>query len=744
MARTRPAGSTSTPHLEAFELELAAFERSPLALPPHAATHLAGCERCQQRVSRLQAEQQVFLQRYPTSHLQALAQSPTPRRTGRVLGVLTCIAAAILAVTLPPGPVAATRSPALARLVDEQVRVDIVRAFVATGSAHAADTAQLVDRKLTDFVAAWQAASDELNPLEPNGRRAAENRRTCLDERLRGVLALVAELGDADLEVVRNASTAIHRVVDLTSCARSADASPPPTMRRSRQHAVQDMLASADAARLLGKSERATELAKRALAAAERLDEPSSIAQAKYRLGLAYLSSQRFVAARQLLEASVGLAQDIGDRDLELAAAAVCITTAYELADYTAADHWHRLARNLAIDLDVDAHTRGLIALNASSTAMARQDHPLALHRLDKAIEQLQHSGIAGRPGLATAYLNRSIVLKRLHRYDESLAALDRSLDIHIETNGARHPRVGGVWLNRSSTLIDMGSLRTAEPALMHAIEIFDENPGEGYLHAAAYGNASVLAIRRGDYERAEHHARRSLELAQPISGPHNHLVATALENLGVAQLMRDNLEAARANLERALAIHERASDHPQSIPASTILALTEVDVSTGALGLALERRLQLRDRALAHWNQDDPRLAMIDHELAKLLLRMDRPRAAWPYSRDAVRRAMQNPVELTAADILVTHAHVALAHGQIATARDTVARARALQLEGNTAPELRARLLHAAADIASRNREPDAARVLATTAQALFASSQRTKSWEARQLFDWQTRHAR
>lgn len=82
---------------------------------------------------------------------------------------------------------------------------------------------------------------------------------------------------------------------------------------------------------------------------------------------------------------------------------------------------------------------------------------------------------------------------------------------------------------------------------------------------AVAHNNLAVIYQRSKDYQRAESHFGRALELKERILGPDHREVANTLNNLAVLFRRTGRLDESELLYRRAITILEKnvAPDHP-------------------------------------------------------------------------------------------------------------------------------------------------------------------------------------
>jgi tetratricopeptide (TPR) repeat protein len=197
--------------------------------------------------------------------------------------------------------------------------------------------------------------------------------------------------------------------------------------------------------------------------------------------------------------------------------------------------------------------------------ALAEQDVDAAMRTL--------RDVIARRPAHALAHYNLALLLKRVDRADEAIAAAERALALEPQPEthaalGALHlqrgdlpsavaaldaatratPRSADAWLQLGTALAAHGDLRRSADAMRRAIAL---RPANWSGHAALAG---VLA-RAGDRSGAE---RASTEAERLRDEERREREAVVITAVGVARLDGDHLAAAVERFRAAIAIAPR------------------------------------------------------------------------------------------------------------------------------------------------------------------------------------------
>jgi serine/threonine-protein kinase len=198
------------------------------------------------------------------------------------------------------------------------------------------------------------------------------------------------------------------------------------------------------------------------------------------------------------------------------------------------------------------------------------------------------------------AQQHRGELLEELGDYEAAELALQQAYVDALRSGMTREAALA------SSRLIYVVGYRLARVEdgrrwAMHA-EPLAEASGADEPLAELLDSRAALTMRSGEFAAARPDVERALAIHERTLGPDHPEVAKALANLGIIMAELGQLDVARTHYERSLAIRERAfgPDHPQV--ASALSNLGRIVHRQGDLGGAitlLEGALVIRERAL-------------------------------------------------------------------------------------------------------------------------------------------------
>jgi tetratricopeptide (TPR) repeat protein len=316
--------------------------------------------------------------------------------------------------------------------------------------------------------------------------------------------------------------------------------------------------------------------------------------------------------------------------------------------------------------------------------------------------------------------LARAKTLRAAGKYSEGRELAEEVRSDASAIGATRVERVAILWVGR--LLDDGGDPEAAQATLLEAIAAADRagddeiaiesvlelvfvqgvslaRPDEGLrwakvaegriARAGTQGNQAklrnhmgLLLKDTGDRDRAVEMLERAIDLRTAVGD--RSLVASSLNNLGIVELERENLERARELFQRSLdlTIEESGPEHPDV--ASPLGNLAAADLRLGALDEAEQELERTRRIQLSTFGTDHPRIAMTEHTLGSLHQRRgDHERALQSFER-----AIALSDKLLGADHpLTATAHASAGEAAVALGRTELART---HLEAALAPLVR------------------------------------------------------
>jgi serine/threonine-protein kinase len=475
--------------------------------------------------------------RYPsmTALIAALSDDPEARRRKHwaaagglvVFGILSTLAGLRLASGAARDP-CAHRERQLAGVWDGDVEQRMRAAFLATGRPHAEGTATRVAALLDRYSQEWTAMRGEVCQASRGAGQLRETlalRDACLDRRRDQLRALAAVFAARpDPEVLDRAVQGAAGLAPIGYCADTE-------ALRARVRPPEDAALRA----------RVEELTPRA----DRLE--ALFMAGKFRDGLALgepllaeTASVPYAPLRAHVQHWVGrLRSAVGDYDAANALLRdAAISAAEGKDDVLSAYAWARLLFVVGNFQRRFAEATVIRALGPTAIVRAHDDR-----------------------AEATWLNSEGLVLYRMGRYAEALAAHERALALREKALGPDHFEVAQSLNNIGLALEDAGELRRAQAAHERALALWEKTLGPDHPDVAlSLSNLGVVLSEVGEYARALALVDRALAIKERSLGSDHPEFARSLFNKGFVLRNQGDYAGAVSVLERAIATWERSS----------------------------------------------------------------------------------------------------------------------------------------------------------------------------------------
>ena len=314
-------------------------------------------------------------------------------------------------------------------------------------------------------------------------------------------------------------------------------------------------------------------------------ETPALQAELMILVGDLYRQLEGLDRSQALLSRAVGIARELGDREL--------LALALHKQGY--------------LDFVRARHGRALEALEESE-------------RLLKAADRI--------PGTRHAALMQQLImtLSQLGRVDEALERAEEALTRARKSTELNPAALFDYLWSMANALMGAGRFKDAEPLLREAMALDFDSAGALTRLGPVHGNLAIVLSRQGDLEGALQHAITAVDLTEQIYPPGHYVRARRYNNLGAMYGRVGRFEAAAEAISRALEVLE--ARHPDGRHPS--LASTYNNLATNLGGVerfAEAEPYQRRARELARqlFGDGDLRYAQATANLGYLLIRLHR-----------------------------------------------------------------------------------------------------------------------
>jgi tetratricopeptide (TPR) repeat protein len=417
-------------------------------------------------------------QRWPDMNVLLAALRPRSERgRGVTLGLVALVLLALVGIgygvaTRQRLMVCGGQERALAGLWDKPTRERLRGLFSRSGLAFQGDAWKgvetTVDAWALDWVATARDACEATRVRKTDSAELLALRRTCLDERLQELRAMVSVLEAPDREVVLNAPFAAKSLQSPLTCMARTRAVVTDERSQQADAALRAHLNEAFALFNAGKYEPAAAVLKPAL----EVSAPArTMAEGFLLLGRIEHRRHDQRAATLAHRAAMEHALESGEAGLEaMAASRLSADEAPGVTD-DEADLFDRLAQAAASRAADDWEVTVELARNESFLELRRHRDRPALTHLERALTVQREHLPPTHPDLATTLNNIGLALTRLRQFDDAIRTYQQALAIHEQAEGPLHPNTATSAHNLGATLLVVGRAVDARVALTQALE---------------------------------------------------------------------------------------------------------------------------------------------------------------------------------------------------------------------------------------------------------------------------------
>lgn len=335
-------------------------------------------------------------------------------------------------------------------------------------------------------------------------------------------------------------------------------------------------------ARALGDSDEEREYIARLEELASRLDDSSrarALVQAATHAGHCSRSAEAVEPTRQAL----AIYEQSGDLQGQLECLCLLVEFTSNIGDLGAARRYLVLMRERAASLSDQALEARAFAV-AAVAALLRQDYRDCFSLTERSLEL--HLSLNDREGEAASRGRLAVTAAWLGEYAIALREFDAAIAIYESLGHKRG--LAASHTNRALLLMRIGLFEQALQSIERSNELF-EKVQERRTIVANQVNESFVNLHLGNAAKAKTLATSALQIAREMSYP--VFEAAALANLGNAERVLGELDAAIAHMEAGLAMRRTIQEPRDFVDdlADLTLAYLEDGRNEGAYAIARE-----------------------------------------------------------------------------------------------------------------------------------------------------------
>jgi len=634
--------------------------------------------------------------RYPD--LDALLDALTRRqlRFGRrALLIAAGAVAAIAAVTYPAlrlsrARVCAGMDDRLTGIWDDPRRLEMARAFRATGKPYAETAWQRAQAGLQAYASQWVAARTQACEATLVRREASDavlaRRASCLDRRLRELETVATLFAHADGRAVDTAVTTVEALTPAASCLAHDRPGAPSKGDRPGSADVDALRSRLGQTQVLLEAARFEEVRaalERTLPDARRAADPAVLAQALRLKGQVDFEAGQLAQARDELQEAEWTAESAADPEEAAATASALITVSYRNGQSELAHLWANHARAL---LRAEGGDEGLESdVDVREAAVDRADNLLdrAQELGERALSlRLQRYGNPSAR-VASAWMLLSGISSARGDDGKALDDAQRAASIFERAVGPDHPDTATARGLQGAALVSLGRCAEAMPLLESALKArLAANPSHPFL-GLSYWDLGNLYRKLGDEPQAVSHYATAQGLLEKHFGAGHRFLGSMLADRARLLLQQGDARGAQSLADQAVHILTGSSTAdfggvvvPLTVQGDALLALGQAAAAGKAYRQAVEAATHL-------FGAKDRRLAAGLTGLAEVELAQGHPDVALT-RLDAAQAAIGDqpvdPAELARTHLARARALLALGHPEQADAETAQARRLAMK----------------------------------------------------------------
>jgi len=406
--------------------------------------------------------------------LEALALGQAPRRRVWLAagGGAALLAIALVGGVPPDGGATACTSSAqhLAGIWDEAHRREGASAFSTLNASFAASAWLSAEAALDTYSGSWtELHRQTCEATTVHGEQSAavmDLRMTCLRNAKIQLAAVTVVFSTADIDVAREAHRVIGTLPPLSRCndvpALQADDAPPPPAQATAVEDIQKLLATARAARSVGRSDAARTAVDRARTRQQdaAVTHGPTLSQLALEQATVLEASGDFEAAEDALREAIRLATRWGPRETLVDAVLLRILVVGDRRQqFAKAMQLRDVAEGLVAG---KPRTQARLARLLGLVRAAEANYDAAESHYEDAVEFLEGMGEPNDLDLAAVIGDMANLCRARGDHDAARKLQERANAMLAQILGADHPAVAAGLINLAKTLHAMGDLEDA------------------------------------------------------------------------------------------------------------------------------------------------------------------------------------------------------------------------------------------------------------------------------------------
>ncbi|MEH2310182.1 MAG: tetratricopeptide repeat protein [Nostoc sp.] len=303
----------------------------------------------------------------------------------------------------------------------------------------------------------------------------------------------------------------------------------------------------------LGQYQQAIELLQQSLDIAREIGDRNSEGLSLMNLGNAYNDLGQYQQAIELLQQSLDIAREIGDRNSEGKSLANLGNVHNDLGQYQQAIELLQQSLDIAREIG-DRNSEGKSLANLGNAYNDLGQYQQAIDFLHQSLDIAREIGDRYAEGLSLMNLGNAYL--SLGQYQQAIAFYQQSLDIAKEI-GDRYAE-GLSLMNLGNAYLSLGQYQQAIDFYQQSLDIAREI-GDRNSEGKSLMNLGIAYLSLGQYQHAIEFLQQSLEIAREIGDRNSE--GKSLMNLGIAYLSLGQYQRAIDFYQQSLDIAREIGD---------------------------------------------------------------------------------------------------------------------------------------------------------------------------------------
>jgi serine/threonine protein kinase len=456
---------------------------------------------------------------------------------------------------------------------ESDAKIEIRRAFLATGKIYASPAFEAASRILDRFARRWTdlyvEACEATHLRGEQSTEVLDLRMSALNEALGDLRALCRELRQASGNAVENAVDAANALGTLERCSdvnllRAIVRPPDNPVTRNIVEQLRARLSDVLALTRVGRVPEGIKAVLVLEEDARRAGYAPLLAEVLFASGMLHIDIYDMATATRLLEDAAWTAELCRHDEIAAEAAATLVySTSYLNTNFETGEIWSRHSETVLTRMGGHELIRGWLFNNRGVMRAMQGRLRDAVDDLHKAIQAKEKAVGPEDPDVGISMVNMSVFLDELGDTEQAAAYSERAVRIMQATLGPDHPKVSVPMANYAELLNRLGRFEDALEPARHALAMLErENDPEGLYVTYPLVALGTSHVGLGRFAEAVLPLERAARIRE-AKETNRARVAEVHFVLGRA------LWGSGEGLERALSLVERARAELREIPAT-------------------------------------------------------------------------------------------------------------------------------------------------------------------------------